>query len=109
MFPAACSMLLPDIWTHWNSKTKPPDPVLAIGRSPKSTHFRRDRSFPSTGGVGVSTQTLGPDNLLGHRPSSHGLSLPQAAGVGVTNHSVCLCENIRNSVDLAHARLSKTR
>src|SRR5258708_14859242 len=46
--------------------------------------FSGEGSLPSTGGPGVSAQTLSPDHVSGHRPSSRGLSLPEAAGVGVT-------------------------
>ena len=44
------------------------------------------RSFPSTGGPGVSTQTLIPGRLRpGHRPCHHRLSPLQVAGVGDTS------------------------
>src|SRR5258708_17405356 len=84
MVDCACWMRLPATWTHLRCKTKSPDPVLGIGRSPKIHAFSAHRSFPSTGGLGISTQTLGPDSSSGPRPSSRGLSLRWAAGVGVT-------------------------
>src|SRR5437763_12910758 len=69
---------------HCGSKTRLPDPVLESGAHRKSTHFRRGRSFPSTGGLGVSALTLSPDRFSGRRPGSRGLSLRQASEVGVT-------------------------
>src|SRR5260370_40619545 len=84
MVRCACSMQFPATSTHRNSKTKPPDPVLGIGRSPKMHTFSGDRSFPNTGGPGGSAQTLSLDNFSGHRPGCRGLSLPSSSGVGVT-------------------------
>jgi hypothetical protein len=99
-----CWMQFPVFMTHWNSKTRPPDPVLRIGRSPKMYSYSAYRSFPSTGGPGVSTQTLSPNHFSGRRPSSRGLSLPQAAGVGVTAivYAARLKGAIREAEDTPH-------
>src|SRR5258707_6664898 len=57
---------------------------MESGSSRKSADFRWTGSFPSAGGAGVSTQNLGkPPSAVW--PRRHGMSLPQADGVGVTS------------------------
>src|SRR5437899_9457950 len=68
-----------------NDAVKQNRPIqLESGAHRKNAYFRRHRSFPNTGGPGVSTQTLSPDRVSGLRLSSHGLSLAEGPEVGVT-------------------------
>jgi len=57
---------------------------MESGSSRKSADFRWTGSFPSAGGAGVSTRTLGKPPSAAS-PRRHGMSPPQARGVGVTS------------------------
>jgi hypothetical protein len=83
---------------HSQPETKKPDPLIGIGRKPKSHTFSAMRSFPTkprnrgrqkTGGSGVSTQTLSPKiqdfarTALGFLPLGRpGRSIPKVYAYG---------------------------
>ena len=60
-------------------KQNRPNPALESSASRKSTDFRRNRSFPIAGGVGVSTLTLSP-RVLGTSPLRPWVGSPLGRG-----------------------------
>jgi len=82
---------------------------MESGSSRKSADFRWTGSFPSAGGAGVSTRTLGKPPSAAS-PRRHGMSLPQAGGVGVTSTILRPSENPCNRCQgflYDHFQLSK--
>jgi len=54
-----------------------------------------NRSFPITGGAGVSTRTLNPETARDVAPAAVGWFSFRQQGSEFTGHSVCLYENKR--------------
>src|SRR5712664_2496855 len=62
------SMQLPAALTHLSSKTKPPDPVLGIGRSPKKYAFSVSSLLSKHGRPGRFRPNPLPRSFLGTSP-----------------------------------------
>src|SRR5260370_8177967 len=62
------SMQLPAALTHLSSKTKPPDPVLGIGRSPKKYTFSVSSLLSKHGRPGRFRPNPQPRSFLGTPP-----------------------------------------
>src|SRR6266481_5646506 len=96
MARCTCWMQFPFSLAHWNSKTRPPDPVLRIGSSPKMYSYSAYRSFPNTGGSSVSAQTLGPDPFLRASPQRPWVISPVGCGDRSYSHSLRRHPEVRN-------------
>src|SRR6266852_6569346 len=107
MVRCAYSMRLPASWTHLNSKTKPPDPVLGIGRSPKKYAFSVSSLLSKHGRPGRFRPNPLPRSFLGTSPQQPWVISPAGFRGRSYSDSVCLCETNGNSVESAHAGLSK--
>ncbi len=102
-------MQFPGALRHSRSKTKPPDPVLGIGRSPKKYTFSGSSLLSKHG----RPRRLHPNpqsrSILGASPQQPWVISPVGFRGRSYTDSVCLCETNRKSVESADASLSKGR
>src|SRR5712664_4787470 len=103
------SMQLPAALTHLSSKTKPPDPVLGIGRSPKKYAFSVSSLLSKHGRPRRFRRNPQPRKFLGTSPRQPWVISPVGCRGQSYSDSVCLCETNGNSVESARANCREDR
>src|SRR6266478_2544341 len=90
------SMQLPAALTHLSSKTKPPDPVLGIGRSPKKYTFSVSSLLSKHGRPGHFRPNPQPRSFLGTSPQQPWVVSPVGFRGRSYDHSLRRPPEVRN-------------